>query len=304
MNRQSFVASTSSVEINGWRMNYFDKGPRDATPVLLLHGNPSWGFIWRDCIPPLLSAGLRVIVPDQIGFGLSEHPHSAAAHSLENHAANLVALIDKLELKNIFFVCQDWGGPTGLAALLARDNCSSAIAVMSTWAWQNPSAKFHNQILPWRTMHAPLVGPYILGRKKAFPGRGMYLSVVDRKKFLSDTMQHYEDVIPDTDDRRLTWQWPRSIPINASTDIAKNFFQRLEEGVKGLKLPSLIIWGKEDKVFEPEVFAKKWLEIWPHSEGIHFVTGDHFLQEDSGNEIGFILAEFATQLGLTAGQTA
>jgi haloalkane dehalogenase len=146
--------------------------------------------------------------------------------------------------------------------------------------------------------------PNITMENNAFPGRGMYLSVVDRKKFLSDTMQHYEDVIPDTDDRRLTWQWPRSIPINASTDIAKNFFQRLEEGVKGLKLPSLIIWGREDKVFEPEVFAKKWLEIWPHSEGIHFVTGDHFLQEDSGKEIGFILAEFATQHGLTAGRPA
>ena len=301
MDRQTFVASTSSVEINGWRMNYFDEGPRDATPVLLLHGNPSWGFIWRDCIPPLLSAGLRVIVPDQIGFGLSEHPHSAAAHSLENHAANLVALIDKLELKNIFFVCQDWGGPTGLGALLARDKCSSAIAVMSTWAWRNPSAKFHNQILPWRTMHAPLIGPYILGRKSAFPGRGMYLSVVDRKKFLSDTMQHYEDVIPNTDDRRLTWQWPRSIPINETTDIAGNFFQYLEEGVKGLKLPSLIIWGREDKVFEPEVFAKKWLELWPHAGGIHFVTGDHFLQEDSGKEIGVMLADFATQHGLTEG---
>ena len=101
MNKQDFVASTRSIEINSWRMSYFDKGPVDATPVLLLHGNPSWGFIWRDCIPPLLSAGLRVIVPDQIGFGLSEHPHSAAAHSLENHAANLVALIDKLGLKNI-----------------------------------------------------------------------------------------------------------------------------------------------------------------------------------------------------------
>ena len=151
-------------------------------------------------------------------------------------------------------------------------------------------------------MHAPLIGPYILGRKKAFPGRGMYLSVVDRKKFLTETMQYYEDVLPDTDDRRLTWQWPRSIPINETTDIAGNFFQWLEEGVKGLKLPSLIIWGKEDKVFEPEVFAKKWLEIWPHADGIQFVTGDHFLQEDSGTEIGVILAEFATQHGLTEGR--
>ena len=86
-----------------------DEGPKDAKPVLLLHGNPAWGFLWRETVKPLLQAGYRVIVPDQIGFGLSEHPHAASAHSLDNHAANLVALIDHLALKNIFFVCHDWG---------------------------------------------------------------------------------------------------------------------------------------------------------------------------------------------------
>ena len=108
------------VNVNGWRMHYIDEGPPNAPPVLLLHGNPTWGYLWRDTIPPLLAAGYRVIVPDQIGFGLSEHPHSAGAHSLDNHAANLVALLDQIDLNGVFFVCHDWGGPTGLAALLTR----------------------------------------------------------------------------------------------------------------------------------------------------------------------------------------
>ena len=102
------------VNVNGWRMHYIDEGPPNAPPVLLLHGNPTWGYLWRDTIPPLLAAGYRVIEPDQIGFGLSEHPHSAGAHSLDNHAANLVALLDQLDLNGVFFVCHDWGGPTGL----------------------------------------------------------------------------------------------------------------------------------------------------------------------------------------------
>ena len=102
------------VNVNGWRMHYIDEGPPNAPPVLLLHGNPTWGYLWRDTIPPLLAAGYRVIVPDQIGFGLSEHPHSAGAHSLDNHAANLVALLDQLDLNGVFFVCHDWGGPTAL----------------------------------------------------------------------------------------------------------------------------------------------------------------------------------------------
>ena len=281
------------ANVNGWRMHYVDEGPKDARPVLLLHGNPAWGFLWRETIKPLIESGYRVIVPDQIGFGLSEHPHAASAHSLDNHAANLVALIDHLGLRNIFFVCHDWGGPTGLCALLTRQGLASAVAVMSPWAWREPSSEFHKQVMPWQTMHAPIVGPYIMGRQGAFPGRGMYLSVVDREKFKTEAMNAYQSVLPDPNDRRLTWQWPRSIPVSPATDIAGDRFEWLEEGVRALKIPACVIWGREEVVFTADVFAPKWHEIWPHAEGTHMVTGNHFLQEDSGYEIGELLSDFA-----------
>ena len=181
-------------------------------------------------------------------------------------------------MKNIFFVCHDWGGPTGLCALLTRKNLASAVAVMSTWAWREPSSDFHKQVMPWLTMHAPIVGPYIMGRQGAFPGRGMYLSVVDREKFKTEAMSAYQSVLPDPNDRRLTWQWPRSIPVNPATDIAGNRFEWLEEGVRALDIPSCVIWGREEVVFTADVFAPKWHEIWPHAEGTHMVTGNHFLQ--------------------------
>ena len=281
------------ANVNGWRMHYIDEGPRDAPPVLLLHGNPTWGYLWRDVIPPLLTAGYRVIVPDQIGFGLSEHPHAASAHSLDNHAANLVALIDRLDLTGVFFVCHDWGGPTGLSALLTRQERAVAVAVMSTWAWREPAAEFHRRVMPWRTLHAPLVGPFLSGRQGAFPGRSTYLSVVDRERCRADSMDVYEAVLPDTDDRRLTWQWPRSIPIDPATDIAGERFEWLEAGVRQLRLPATVIWGREEVVFTADAFAPVWHELWPHAEGTHLVTGNHFLQEDSGQEIGDLLVEFA-----------
>ena len=283
------------ANVNGWRMHYIDEGPAAAPPVLLLHGNPTWGYLWRDTIPPLLAAGYRVIVPDQIGFGLSEHPHSASAHSLDNHAANLVALIDHLDLNGVFFVCHDWGGPTGLAALLTRRQRAAAVAVMSTWAWRTPAAEFHRQVLPWRLMHAPIVGPYILARQAAFPGRGIYLSVVDRERCRADALPAYEAVLPDPDDRRLTWQWPRSIPIDPSTDIAGERFEWLEAGVRELNIPATILWGREDEVFAADVMGARWHDIWPHAEGPHLVTGKHFLQEDSGAEIGDLLVDFAAR---------
>jgi len=274
-------------------MHYIDEGPRDATPVLLLHGNPTWGFLWRDTIPPLLEAGYRVIVPDQIGFGLSEHPHLAGAHSLDNHAANIVGLLDQLELMGVVFVCHDWGGPTGLSALLTRRRRAAAVAVMSTWAWNAPAATFHQQVLPWRMMHAPLVGPYILGRHGAMPGRGIYLSVVDRARYERNARHAYESVLEDPDDRRLTWQWPRSIPIGADSDIATERFRWLEAGVRELDLPATVIWGREDDVFAADIFAAHWHTIWPHAEGTHLLTGRHFLQEDSGTQIGHLVVDFA-----------
>jgi haloalkane dehalogenase len=280
------------ARVNGRRMHYIDEGPPDAPPVLLLHGNPTWGFLWRDTVAPLLAAGLRVVVPDQIGFGLSEKPHSPAAHTLDNHTANLVALLDELDLREVTFVCHDWGGPTGLGALLTRPQRAAAVAVMSTWAWLDPSSSFHQAISPWRTMHAPLVGPYLLGTHAAMPGRGMYLSVVDRPGFVGRGRDGFTSVLPDPDDRVLTWTWPRSIPLGHPSDITAERFAWLEDGVRGLELPATVIWGREDDVFPPDVFAARWHEIWPHAEGTHLVTGRHFLQEDSGAAIGDLLADF------------
>jgi haloalkane dehalogenase len=283
------------VSVNGWRMHYVDEGPRDAPPLLLLHGNPTWGYLWRDVMPALLAEGYRVVVPDQIGFGLSEKPHAHAAHSLDNHTANLVALLDRLDLTGVTFVCHDWGGPTGLGALATRPERAAAVAVMSTWAWRAPSSDFHQRVLPWRLMHAPLTGPYLLGRRAAMPGRGMYLSVVDRQGFAEHAEAGFTEVLGDTDERALSWIWPRSIPLGRPSDITSERFGWLEERVRALRLPATVIWGREDDVFAPELFAARWHDIWSHAEGTHLVTGRHFVQEDSGARIGQLLAEFANR---------
>lgn len=280
------------ASVNGRDMHYVDEGPREAPPVLLLHGNPTWGFLWRDVAPPLLEAGLRVVIPDQIGFGLSEKPHDHRAHTLDNHTANLVALIERLDLRDVTFVGHDWGGPTGLGALLTRPERAAGVAVTSTWAWATPHSGFHAGRVPWRYMHAPVVGPYLLGRHAAMPGRGIYLSVVDRQRFAERGMLGYTEVMDDPEERAATWIWPRSIPLGEPSDIELERFAWLERGVGELRLPATVIWGSEDDVFEPDVFPERWHRLLPHAEGTHFVTGRHFLQEDSGAEIGALLADF------------
>ncbi|MFE2041404.1 alpha/beta fold hydrolase [Streptomyces sp. NPDC059477] len=291
--RSRYPFQSRFVRVNGRRMHYIDEGPRDAPPVLLLHGNPAWGYLWRDVVPPLLAAGLRVVVPDQIGFGLSEKPHDHTVHTLDNHAANLVALLDTLELRGATFVCHDWGGPTGLSALAVRPQAVSSVAVISTWAWVEPWSAFHSRVLPWRLMHAPVVGPLVMGKLGAMPGRGMYLSVVDRERFAAEGRDGYTEVTADADERALTWTWPRSIPLGRDTDIARERFRWLEAQMRALRLPATVIWGREDDVFTTDEFTRYWKDVWPHAEGPHLVTGRHFLQEDSGAEIGKLLADFA-----------
>ena len=293
--QRTYPYRSQFLMVNARRMHYIDEGPRDATPVLLLHGNPTWGYLWRDVIPPLLDAGLRVVVPDQIGFGLSEHPHEHEVHTLDNHASNLVALMDQLDLRHAVVAAHDWGGPTGLAATAVRPQRVAAVAVMSTWAWNSPAAEFHQRVMPWRLMHAPLLGPDLLGRRAAMPARGMHLSVADRDSFDQHAAAAYVDVLPDPDDRALTWIWPRSIPLNRPTDTTTDRFTWLEQRVRELRVPATIIWGASDDVFDPNIFVPKWQELWPHAEGPHLVVGRHFLHEDSGHEIGTILADFVTR---------
>ena len=277
------------ARVNGWRMHYIDEGSGD--PVVLLHGNPTWGFLYRKFIGPLVAAGHRVIVPDMIGFGLSEKPTVEHAHSLDGHIADVTGLMRALDLSRVTLVCHDWGGPTGLGFALSNLARVRALVIMSTWAWPLPPSQFHARIFPWRMMHAPLVAPYLLGRHNALAERGVYLSVVDRQKFRTEAQEAYTVVLPDPATRLLTWTWPRWIPLHA-TDGAVERFRWLEQELAACRLPAAIIWGREDDVFDHATFAGRFKHLLPHAEGPHLVTGRHFLQEDSGPEIAALIVDF------------
>jgi pimeloyl-ACP methyl ester carboxylesterase len=296
--REKWPFAARYARVNGWRMHYVDEGAGD--PVLLLHGNPTWGFLYRDVIGPLVQSGRRVIVPDMIGFGLSEKPTREDAHTLDGHTANLVSLVRQLGLTRVTVVCHDWGGPTGLSFAMSNPDRVRALVVMSTWAWPRPPAEFHTRVFPWRLMHAPLIGPYLLGRHNALAGRGVYLSVVDRDKFRREAQSTYEAVLLDTGTRLLTWAWPRWIPLDDSAR-ALDRFTWLEQKLAKSKLPTAIIWGREDEVFDAGTFAGRFKQLLPHAEGPHLVTGRHFLQEDSGPEIAGLIRSFLDRLDQRGG---
>ena len=117
----------------GARVHHIDEGPRDAAvTALCLHGNPSWGYLYRHMVPVFTAAGLRVVAPDLIGFGRSDKPAEAAAHSFDLHRGMLLALIERLDLRNVMLVCQDWGGILGLTLPMAMPERFTRLLVMNT----------------------------------------------------------------------------------------------------------------------------------------------------------------------------
>ena len=171
---------------DGLRVHYLDEGPGDAGVALLLHGEPTWCYLYRNVIPTLAAAGYRCIAPDHIGFGKSDKVTEDDWYTLDAHVATLQGVIEELDLTDITLVCQDWGGPNGLITAIDLPDRFERLVVLNTWLhhdgyeysphlvdWntlsQNPEFDFGLvgfQMAPWSvdeapTLHAAYAAPFI-----------------------------------------------------------------------------------------------------------------------------------------------
>ena len=146
------------------RMHYVDEGPRDGRPVVMVHGNPTWGYLYRNFIGPLVEAGHRAIVPDHLGFGRSEKPRDAELYRVPRHARRLDALLESLDLRGAVVVPQDWGGPTGLYWATQHPERVDGLFILNTFAHgfrpeTLPPGKDKIPLpLPLRLFRTPVVG--------------------------------------------------------------------------------------------------------------------------------------------------
>lgn len=285
-----FPWKQQAIAVNGYSMSYIDEGSPDSRPVLLLHGNPTWGFLYRDFVEPLKNAGYRVIVPDWLGAGFSDKPIIDARFTLSHHIADLVSLMDQLKLRGFVIVGQDWGGPQGVGAALQRVERLSAIILMNTWLFTGFVGRFHSSSRPWTTWHAPLIGQFFMKRHKVLSHAGPSLT---SKKGLTQTeirAYHYIYDEPDSDGVVLTW--PRTIPMKEG-DRGFDDMLNIEKRLPELKdIPLLLLWAPEDNVFTIE-YANRLKELLPHAEGpILFDKAAHFLQDDRGPDLAKAVVEF------------
>lgn len=275
--------TAKSQVVNGRRMAYLDEGDPTARPVLLLHGNPTWSFLYRDFVEPLTDAGYRVIAPDWIGCGYSEKPRLDAAYSMAHHMADLVALIDALDLRGFTIVGQDWGGPQGVGAALQRLDRLAALTLMNTWLFTDHCGPFHSSPLPWTTWHAPLVGQVFMKRFKMLSHRGVTL--VGKREMQANEARGYHHIYAEPRSETVTLTWPRTIPMYEG-DRGWADMKMIESRLPELThVPVQLLWAPQDPVF-PIEYAHRLKALLPHAEGpTEFEGAAHFLQDDRGADI-------------------
>ena len=269
------------VEVDGMRMHYVDEGARDGDVVLLLHGEPSWSYLYRHMIPPLRDAGLRVVAPDLIGFGKSDKPTRKSDYSYAGHVAWMQAFIEALDLSGINLFCQDWGSLIGLRVAAENEQRFARIAV------GNGALPTGDQAVPrafkiWRAF--ALYSPW-------FPiGRILQMGTVNELSAVE--VAAYDAPFPSARYKAGSRAFPKLVPIRPD-DPASDANRAAWKIYKQWAKPFLTTFSNRDPIMRGG--EKVWQESVPGAKGQEHViirNAGHFLQEDKGPEIADVLIRF------------
>jgi haloalkane dehalogenase len=258
------------AELDGATVHYVDEGA--GPPLLLLHGNPTWSFLYREIIKGLRDS-YRCIAPDHPGFGLSRAA-AGYGYTPREHARVLEQLVQQLDLRDVTLMVQDWGGPIGFAVATRHPDRFSRFVVGNTWAW--PKADVATQIFS-RLLGGPVGGYLILKRnffvEKILPGN------VKRAKLSPEVMDAYRGPFPTADSRRPMQVFPREILAS------KPFLAEIEQALPTLSnRPVLLVWPTKDIAFkEPE--RKRWEQLFPDHHTVILDGAGHYIQEDAPRDV-------------------
>jgi len=269
------------TEIGGLRIACIDEGPRDAPVVLLMHGEPTWSFLYRTMIPPLLQAGYRVVAPDLIGFGRSDKPARRSDHSYGNQVAWMSAWLQAMDLHDVTLFCQDWGSLIGLRMVVDAPERFSRIVLanggLPTGGGRTPPA-----FLLWRAF-ARFSPWFPIGRIVAFGcARPLSPSVIAA----------YDAPFPTRRHRIAARLMPGFVPTTPQDPQAQHnraawdFYQHWTK-------PFLTLFSSADPVTRGGHTA--WQKRVPGAQGQpHAITrgAGHFLQEDKGRELAQAIVEW------------
>lgn len=264
------------------RVHYIDEGPRDAAPVLLMHGEPSWSFLYRHMIPVLVAAGHRVIAPDLVGFGKSDKPTETSDYSYARHVGWMQALLfDHLDLRDITFFGQDWGGLVGLRALASAPE-RYARAVVGNTGLPEGDGKLSDAFLSWQKFSR---------ESEVFPIGGI-VNGGCATNLSPEVIAGYDAPFPDDSYKAGARIFPSLVPSLADDPGAaenREAWKVLEAWEK----PWLCAFSDKDAVTRggegPFLRRIPGTKGQPHTT---IVGGGHFLQEDRGPELAQVIVDF------------
>jgi len=283
-NLPNFDFAPQYVEIAGLRIHYVDEGPRVAAPVLMLHGEPSWSYLYRKMIPIITTAGHRAVAPDLAGFGRSDKPARREDYTYQFHVDVMTGLIKSLDLREITLVGQDWGGLIGLRIAAEHPDRFARIVVANTG-------------LP--TGDQPMTEGFLRWREYSQTVENFHVGGIIKGGCVNDpppeVIAAYNAPFPDDSYKAGARQFPLLVPIRPD-DPASEANRRAWEVLRRWEKPLLTAFSDGDPVTRggERVFQK----LVPGAQGQPHVTiagAGHFLQEDKGAELAQIIADFISR---------
>lgn len=270
-NLPDFPYKPHYVEVNGLRMHYLDEGQGEV--ILCLHGEPSWCYLYRKMIPTL-SAKYRVIAPDLIGFGRSDKLPNKSDYTYALHHDTLTAFIQKLDLKGITLVCQDWGGLLGLPIATEMPERFARLVIMNT-GLPTGDEKIGLAFLAWRAF----------AEKQTDMDVGGIIQKGSASKLPPEVVAAYNAPFPDAAYKAGAHQFPLLVPL-APDDPAAPTMRKARTALKEWRKPALVLFSDKDPITAGgATFFRTLIPAAGKEPEILIKDGGHFLQEDTGAEI-------------------
>lgn len=276
------------VQVGPYRMHLMEAG--QGIPVLMLHGNPTWGFLWRKVAAALAGENLRLIMPDLVGLGFSDKPIDLGWHSLERHAEQVAGLIDALGLRELIFVGQDWGGPIGGAALSLRPAGTMAGAVILNTALTAPKPEFRGTAFH-RFARLPLVSDLVF-RLGGFPQRTLWIAQGDRSSIRRQVARAYHYPLRGFRHNAAPLALARMVPDSTEHPSVPGL-RKVEAFFEQFRGPTEIVWGQKDPILGRAL--KRTHALLPHANVTRTEAG-HFLQEEVPDQIAAAIRRVAARL--------
>ena len=271
--RELYPFESRYFDIDGVRMHYVDEG--DGPPVLMLHGNPTWSFHYREFIKSLRDR-YRVIAPDHIGCGLSDKP-SGYRYTLANHIANVERLVEHLKLTGVTLLVHDWGGAIGFGWATRHPALVSRFVVLNTAAFTGFEAPLRIRICRW-----PWLGAFLVRGLNGFLRSSFRMAVT--RPLHSRVRRGYLLPYDSYASRVAIHQFVRDIPLGSSHPTYATLLA-IEERLGLLaEKPMLILWGGRDFCFNDR-FLDQWRRRFPNADVHRFADAGHYVVEDAGDRM-------------------